>query len=487
MLTTTHLAEGIKCTANLPTGPTVSSLDVCQQETRLEAESIKEHPTVTIGMTIRRNSLPILFNLNQRSQNSYEWDNILEPFINQNPDQRTDLFDVDTGNYKIPPVEIGQQREEYKKSKKEECGKKDEDEIKNLCMEMLKEIKAIKINQEKTNEEMKEIRLEITQMNKKWENKCKKLEKRVDGLERKIEILEKEKSRKNLVIKGLEVCGDKEEVQNQVQHFLKDKMGVDKKIEEAMEIKKGIILIKLGSLEEKLEILKNKKRIRPNGRILGGEDAKIGDHSYQLSFQIYEIHFCGASLLSDTKAVTAAHCTDNFPVDTFSVHAGSNTVDKDGELVNVLRLAQHPQFNPDYTDYDVSVLTLSKSLTLGSSIGVVPLQTVDEEPAVGSKAVATGWGEIDDHENFPSQLQKVDLKYSSSGCIYRSLSEQNGCFVAESGKGVCWGDSGGPIVSEGKLVGIVSWGDACTLPEYTLIHTSIWNSEIHNFVSCQFT
>ncbi|KAF5284870.1 hypothetical protein FQR65_LT13386 [Abscondita terminalis] len=78
-------------------------------------------------------------------------------------------------------------------------------------MEMLKEIKAIKINQEKTNEEMKEIRLEIKQMNEKWENKCKKLEERVDSLERKTEILEKEKRRKNLVIKGLEVCGDKEE------------------------------------------------------------------------------------------------------------------------------------------------------------------------------------------------------------------------------------------------------------------------------------
>ncbi|KAF5300809.1 hypothetical protein FQR65_LT09112 [Abscondita terminalis] len=97
-------------------------------------------------------------------------------------------------------------KEEYKKSKKKECGKKDEDEIKNLCMEMLKEIKAIKINQEKTNEEMKEIRLEIKQMNEKWENKCKKLEERVDSLEKKTEILEKEKRRTNLVIKGLDVC-----------------------------------------------------------------------------------------------------------------------------------------------------------------------------------------------------------------------------------------------------------------------------------------
>ncbi|KAF2888985.1 hypothetical protein ILUMI_17188, partial [Ignelater luminosus] len=45
------------------------------------------------------------------------------------------------------------------------------------------------------------------------------------------------------------------------------------------------------------------------GRIVGGKDAEIEDHPYHLSFEFFDDHLCGASLIRPNVAVTAAHCT----------------------------------------------------------------------------------------------------------------------------------------------------------------------------------
>lgn len=45
-----------------------------------------------------------------------------------------------------------------------------------------------------------------------------------------------------------------------------------------------------------------------DGRIIGGDPVAITNHPYQLSLQYFGSHICGASLLSNNIAITAAHC-----------------------------------------------------------------------------------------------------------------------------------------------------------------------------------
>lgn len=55
------------------------------------------------------------------------------------------------------------------------------------------------------------------------------------------------------------------------------------------------------------------KRVPVTGRIVGGVDAEIENFPYQLSFRRSGSHSCGASIISDNWALSAAHCTYPLP------------------------------------------------------------------------------------------------------------------------------------------------------------------------------
>lgn len=55
------------------------------------------------------------------------------------------------------------------------------------------------------------------------------------------------------------------------------------------------------------------------------------------------------------------------------------------------------------------------------------------------------------------------------------------CAGAE-GQDSCGGDSGAPATSDGKLVGIVSWGFGCARSTYPGVYVNLLNPEIRDFI-----
>lgn len=49
-------------------------------------------------------------------------------------------------------------------------------------------------------------------------------------------------------------------------------------------------------------------------------------------------------------------------------------------------------------------------------------------------------------------------------------------YLGVGGKDACTGDSGGPLIVDGVLHGIVSWGVGCADPDYPGIYAKISNA-----------
>ncbi|KAF2901182.1 hypothetical protein ILUMI_05000 [Ignelater luminosus] len=229
----------------------------------------------------------------------------------------------------------------------------------------------------------------------------------------------------------------------------------------------------------------------PNDKIVGGKDAEIEDHPYQLSFRFNDRHECGASLIRPNVAVTAAHCTKPASGFETSVRAGSSLVDEGGQIAKVLEICDHPKYDTATFDYDVSVFLLDQPLVLGAGVQTIPLQHVNEEIPTGTVANVTGWGKLKEGGSLPEKLQEVQVpKIEFSECVklYSHhnviVTDRMVCFgFTEGGKDACQNDSGGSLVIDGMLVGVVSWGIGCAKPNQPGVYTKISHPEINSHIN----
>ncbi|KAF2901184.1 hypothetical protein ILUMI_05002 [Ignelater luminosus] len=230
-----------------------------------------------------------------------------------------------------------------------------------------------------------------------------------------------------------------------------------------------------------------------DGRIVGGKNAKIEDYPYQLSFEIFNVHDCGASLIRPNVAVTAAHCTEGREsLKSFiTLRGGSSLVHKGGQVAKVLSMCDHPKYNRSTIDYDVSVLLLDRPFVLGDNVQTIPLQPANLDVPTGTVANVSGWGRLSSGGVAPQQLQVVQVpKVEDSECerFYSrygdTITDRMVCFgYTEGGKDSCQGDSGGPLVIDEELVGVVSWGRGCASPRLPGVYAKVSHPEIHKHIN----
>ncbi|MFO7191958.1 MAG: serine protease [Thermocrispum agreste] len=118
-------------------------------------------------------------------------------------------------------------------------------------------------------------------------------------------------------------------------------------------------------------------------------------------------------------------------------------------------------------NYDVAVLTLSKPVN--EELATLA-QPGDPAYRPGTMATVLGWGLTREDGSPSDHLRKVDVPVvGDADCqrAYPEFYERNGMICAgfpEGGKDACTQDSGGPLVVDSKLIGVVSWGDGCARP-----------------------
>ncbi|XP_065347871.1 trypsin-7-like [Cloeon dipterum] len=219
-----------------------------------------------------------------------------------------------------------------------------------------------------------------------------------------------------------------------------------------------------------------------NGRIVGGSPADPAEYPSQVSLRALGSHSCGASIISENWVLTAGHCVELMLPGWLEIHANSNHLITNGTSHEVVRFIQHAGFNfSDFTSEDIAVIEVTPPFEFSETAQPAVLPEQDVETPAGSPAVVIGWGFVDTNGPVSPSLLEVDQvvrDYQDCFNIYTPdvnvTTEQICADVPEGGKGICSGDSGGPLFVDGLLVGLVSWSaNGCAAEGFPGVYTRV--------------
>ncbi len=170
--------------------------------------------------------------------------------------------------------------------------------------------------------------------------------------------------------------------------------------------------------------------------------------------------YCTGTLISSNLVVTAAHCIKNISA-TMTLGFGLDFTEGTMQVRYSTGSVVHNSFRKDpiYERNDIALITFSGGLPEGFE--PAPLANAKVFANVKSEIIAVGYGKIKGTRNLShddsgaGRLRKVTLKIQSKSNNGKTFEVSQ-----QDGRGICYGDSGGPafikIKNKFYLVGVTS-------------------------------
>ncbi|WP_105969986.1 S1 family serine peptidase [Streptomyces geranii] len=213
--------------------------------------------------------------------------------------------------------------------------------------------------------------------------------------------------------------------------------------------------------------------------IVGGTTTTAATYPYVMQItDASQNQFCGGTLVSATKVVTAAHCMVDETTSSVRVVGGRTYRNgTNGTVSRVTKIWIHPSYVDATEGDDVAVLTLATSMPYTAASYVTSSQT--GVYAAGTTARIIGWGTTSSNGSSSNQLRTATVPtVSNASCT----SSYGSSYIASDmvcagytagGVDTCQGDSGGPLMIGGVLAGITSWGEGCAAAGYPGVYTRL--------------
>jgi len=235
-----------------------------------------------------------------------------------------------------------------------------------------------------------------------------------------------------------------------------------------------------------------------NTRIRGGSDAEVGEFPYIISIRRIANafkHMCAGVLVDPQWVLTSAFCVSE---------VGTYSIDAVGGEHNLVIPSVHEQIrgvdlilqHPNYTHSDASVggmatpesndVALVRLKSPMTETDFVKAVTLAEKSPSSGECITAGWGtKTVTSLVMTSVLQKSVANFVDKDECEQTYSTCNNCpdiseeaFCTRGADsapcfGYMWGDAGGPLVCNGELTGVVSWGVGCGEGDFPWVNTDV--------------
>ncbi|XP_070823430.1 trypsin-1-like isoform X2 [Chaetodon trifascialis] len=203
-------------------------------------------------------------------------------------------------------------------------------------------------------------------------------------------------------------------------------------------------------------------------KIVGGYECARHSQPHQVSLNL-GYHTCGGSLINEYWVVSAAHCYQR----RVEVHLGEHNIkvnEKTEQFIRSSLIIQHPNYSDNRRDHDIMLIKLSRPAVFNQYVQPVALPT--SCAPVGTMCTVSGWGHTSD------KLQCLQIPILSQSVCRNAypgeISDDMVCAGYLDGSGdSCQNDSGGPLVCNGELQGVVSWGAGCAWRGYPGVYVKV--------------